>query len=651
MTGLSSAAKEAASTTPISTAPNVPITLSGLASPESARSLIAGAEGVRFDLTDLYQGIHDPQIMKDLETVERMYRDFCSRFRGNLTTLLGDAMIAWEEMARLQDKVEAYFILMNSCNVTDQEIQAIQGVIKERLSAADGEHFTFFEIELGAMDEAAYQRILQADDRLAHYTPKLQQIRESASHLLSEEVERALTIRSPFGASEWMEYSRERAARMRYTMEGEVFAGEEIAGKKLKQEEVLKIISYHPRREVRAEALRIFNTQLAEERVPLSTRMLNLIIGRKAVEDAERGYANPMTDRNTKNMVSDQVVDSLHRAVVEVGTQYCKRYYKLVAAQLGQDTLLWSDRNVRVAGSETLVPWDDALSLVRAAYRSFSPTLAELVDQILINRRVDAPLYANKNSGAFNLSCVFPEPLGARSYIFLNYQGQPRDVGTLAHELGHGVHGMVAGARQGALMASAPIAFAETASIFAEMVAFEYLKARVQDPIERYGMLMDKIGDFMNSVVRQISFSEFEKSIHARRKEGKLTSKEFDQAWVAATHAFYGAPGEVFTYEHMDHLWAYVSHFARPFYVYGYAFGELLTQSLFAVKDNYGDQFEPRYLELLAAGGTKDAISLLRPFNLNPEDPNFWVAGMHASVGKWLDEAEELSQQFAGSIG
>jgi oligoendopeptidase F len=257
---------------------------------------------------------------------------------------------------------------------------------------------------------------------------------------------------------------------------------------------------------------------------------------------------------------------------------------------------------------------------------------------------VDAPSYKGKQSGAFNYSVALPPPYGNRSYTLMNYLGTERDVMTLAHEFGHGVHGLLAAEAQGPLLFQAPLAYAETASIFGEMLVFEHLVKQARTPGAELALLMEKSSDFINSVVRQIGFSFFEQRAHAARKNGKLTTKDFCGLWIDGTAELYGPEGEIFTYSDIDYLWSYVSHFMNPFYVYAYAFGELLTQSLFVMRSALGKSFEPKYLDLLRAGGSKDAGELLKPFDLDPNDPTFWARGIGLSLGKWLDRAEELER-------
>jgi oligoendopeptidase F len=290
------------------------------------------------------------------------------------------------------------------------------------------------------------------------------------------------------------------------------------------------------------------------------------------------------------------------------------------------------------------VQWSEAVSIVNQAFSSFSATLGLEVKKVFDNGWVDAPPYAGKTSGAFNYSVALDS--GARAYTFLNYQGSERDVMTLAHELGHAVHGLLAGEAVGPLMMHAPMAYAETASVFAEMLVFDHLRKDASEPRHELVLLMEKCSDFLSTVVRQVSFSVYEQKLHRLRPKSKISVEQFRKEWLKVTKEFYGKEKDLFSYKGMDYLWCYISHFNRPFYVYAYAFGELLTQNLYSRKEQLGDKFEPLYLALLRAGGTKDAIELLSPFGLDPREQSFWRDGIKLSVGKWLDRVEKLKTEI-----
>lgn len=601
-------------------------------------TLNTSAENVRWDLTDLYKDLEDPKINQDLDALIEQMRSFNERFAGKLGESLGDALDAQADLTCLIDQLMVYLFLRRSTDATNQRIQQRLGQAQEAFAEASANHLTFFEHEVAALTQQAYQRLITADARVARHQPMLDLIRANRAYLLEENVERALQLRSPFGASEWSDYLDEREAELRFDFDD----------KAQTLPEILHIANNDIDADRRAQALATFSEGLSEQGFDkLMARTLNVVLGAKSVEDRERGYANPMSSRNISNQVDDDTVEALHAAVAEVGAVQSQRYYKLLSHHLGKSPLAWSDRNAPLPFSDKkAVPWQDCVDTVLNAYGSFSPTLRDLVAKMLARNWIDAPPYEGKGGGAFNYSVLLPSG-ESRAYNFLNYMGSARDVMTTAHEVGHGAHGMLAADTQGALMFRAPMAYAETASIFGEMTTFQYVLSKTDDDEQKLALLMEKSADHVNTVVRQISFSNFERAIHEQRRDGKLMLEDFNQTWLDVTHAFYGQPGELFTYDSVDNLWSYVTHFLRPFYVYAYAFGELFTQSLFARKDDFGADFEAMYLDLLRAGGSKNAVELMAPFGLDPRDPDFWRQGIASSITAWLDEAEEITTRLS----
>lgn len=598
---------------------------------------MTGAQDVRWELGDLYADLDDPRLDTDLDQLVAEAAAFDTAHRGVLAKSLGAALTARARMDERVMKLMLYLHLRRSTDATNARVQQRLGILFERWSVAEADHLNFFDHELVAIDEETYAAILERDDEARRHRSLLDHMRANRRYLLEENVERALTLRSPFGPSEWGDYVEELESELRF----------ELDGKAHTLPEILHVISNDPDGERRAAALATFSRGLTEQRFDrLMARTLNVVLGAKGLEDKERGYASPMTARNIGNRVDDATVEALHEAVADLGAAQGRRYYRLLSAHLGRRPLRWSDRNAPLPFADNrVVPWSECIDTVLAAYGSFSPTLRDLVQKMIDRRWVDAPPYAGKTGGAFNFSVLLPGG-EARSYNFLNYLGSTRDVMTVAHEVGHGVHGMLAAEAQGALMYQAPMAYAETASIFGEMTTFRYLLDRAQTDEQRLALLMDKCSDHVNTVVRQISFSNFEREIHAQRRHGKLTNEEYEAAWMKVTRAFYGEDGDLFTYESAHNLWAYVTHFLRPFYVYAYAFGELFTQSLYAVQDDLGERFEGMYLDLLRAGGSKSAVELMAPFGLDPRDPEFWRRGITGSVAAWLDEAEAISARL-----
>jgi oligoendopeptidase F len=602
-----------------------------------AENIDAAAAAVRWDLTDLYTDIDDPKLDVDLQALLDQLETFHTNYAGHLDSRLGDALAAQAAMTCVSDQLMVYLFLRRSTDATNQHIQKRLAEVQEKFSEAHANYLTFFEHEVCALSDEVYASLLNTDPRVKQHQPMLDHLRENRRFLLEQNVERALSLRSPFGASEWSDLMDEREAELRF----------ELAEQSLTLPEILHVANNDSDADKRAQALHVFSQGLTDQGFDkLMARTLNVVLGAKGIEDRERGYASPMSARNISNQVDDATVEALHAAVAEVGAVQGQRYYKLLSAHLGKTPLRWSDRNASVPfADKTKVPWQECVDTVLAAYESFSPTLRDLVDKMLQRKWIDAPPYEGKGGGAFNYSVLLPNG-EARAYNFLNYMGSARDVMTMAHEVGHGVHGMLAAEAQGALMFRAPMAYAETASIFGEMTTFNYVLSRTNNDEQKLALLMEKAADHINSVVRQISFSNFERQIHDQRRSGKLMVEDFNQAWMQVTEDFYGKEGELFTYDDVDNLWSYVTHFLRPFYVYAYAFGELFTQSLFACKDQFSDDFESMYLELLRAGGSKNAVELMAPFGLDPRDPDFWRRGINASITSWLDEAEIISQRM-----
>jgi oligoendopeptidase F len=592
-----------------------------------------GAERVRWDLTSFYDGPEDARIERDLQQLLKAMSGFDATYRGQLGTKLGAALADLCELNRLENKITYYFFLATSRDTGNAALRKAQSRVNESIAAASARHLTFFDLEVAKIDGAVMDKLYLHDNVVAHHKPMLEQTRKLAKHFLSEAVEEALTLRDPFGPHEWDDMMDELESQLQFAWRGKT---------KLLPE-MIHLIEDEKDAKVRAALLKAINDGLEKQRLPyFQTRALNVMMGDKNVDDMARGYPTPMSERNLGNRVDDATVKALHDAVQTTGSALCQRFYRLKAKLLGQKILKWSDRMAPLPFAvKKKVEWNEACDIVRGAYTSFSPTLGALVDKVIDEDWVDAPPAAGKVGGAYDATAVLPD--GDKSYMLLNFMGTLNDVSTLAHELGHAVHGLLAAPAQGPLMWHAPMVYAETASVFGEMLTFEYLLGHTKNDKERLVLLMDKLNDFMNTVVRQIGFSLFEQAMHAQRKNGKLGTEDIKALWAETTQKLYGEPGKVFTYEHTDNMWSYIGHFHSPFYVYAYAFGELFTQSLMASRASVGSQFEPLYLDLLRAGGTKSGVELLAPFGLDPTHSDFWQKGLLGSAGKWLDEAERLA--------
>jgi oligoendopeptidase F len=602
----------------------------------------AADQDIRWDLSSIYSGVDDPQIDLDLADFTKQAKAFHANYKGKLAETLGRAISDYAELDMLGGKIMVYLFLQQSLDVTNERVKAKVAEARKIMSLVQGEYLTFFELELVALDDAVLENWYASDEFARKHKPWIEQQRVFKPHLLSEPVEAALTKRSPFGPSAWDEFFDEFEADLRFQHRG--------ATKNLT--EMLDILTTSKDAAERAEAMKAINDGLGGFFGKYSAQALYVIVGKGAVEDKERKYRNPMEARNKENRIPSAVVDALHSAVQHAGGPLARRYYRLKAQLLGMKTLAWSDRNAPLPFTDTtVVPFPRAMSTVLAAYESFSPTLTGIIEKFIEAKHIDAPATEGKRGGAFNYSVVLPGNC-PKSFTFLNYLGSNHDVMTLAHELGHGVHGILAGEAQGPLMFQPPIAYCETASVFGEMTTFNFLKQQLAekgDNTALLALLCQKLEGMLNTVVRQIGFSNFERRIHgmdaaysAWREPKKLSVAELDELWLSTAKELYGEEGDVFTYENTSHLWSYISHFHRPFYVYGYAFGELLTQSLYAQRQRLGARFEPLYIELLRSGATKDVVELLAPFNLDPTHETFWVDGIRVSLEAMIDEAESL---------
>jgi len=601
------------------------------------------AHTVRWDLRSIYSGIDDPQIDLDVAEFAKQAEKFRADYKGKLADTLGRAISDYSELQMLEGKAIVYLTLQQSLNVTNEAVKAKVAEVQQTVSQIEGEYLTFFELELVALDDAVIERLYATDEVVKRHQPWIEHERIYKPHLLSEAVEAALTKREPFGSDSWDEFFDECEADLRFEHKGE----------KKSLTEMLGILTSSKDAVERAEVQRLINDGLGGYFGKYSAQTLYVIVGKEAIERKERNYRNPMEPRNKGNRVPDEVVDALHHAVMHVAGPLARRYYRLKAGLLGMKTLKWSDRNAPLPFTDTtVVPFDNAMTTVLAAYESFSPTLTGIVQDFISAKRIDAPATKGKRGGAFNYSFVFPGNW-PQSFTFLNYLGSNHDVMTLAHELGHGVHGILAGEAQGPLMFHPPVAYCETASVFGEMTTFNFLKKQLAesgDNAALLALLTQKIEGMLNTVVRQIGFSNFERRIHGMdetyrqwAEPKKLSVKELDELWLTTVKELYGEEGDVFTYENINHLWSYISHFHRPFYVYGYAFGELLTQSLYAQRSVLGGRFEPLYLDLLRSGATKDVIELLQPFGLDATKETFWAEGIRVGLETMISEAEDLA--------
>ena len=484
----------------------------------------------------------------------------------------------------------------------------------------------FFSLEFNRLEDAHLTRLLAENPDLARYKPVFDRMRAMRPYQLSDELERFLHDQSSVGASAWNRLFDETMAGLTFRLEGQA--------EDLTLEATLNLLT-DPDRTLREAAARAL-AKVFQAQVKLFARLHNTLAKEKAIEDRWRKMPTPQTGRHLSNHVEPEVVQALRDAVVAAYPKLSHRYYRLKAKWMGLDRLQVWDRNAPLPmDPPRLVDWDAAAKTVLDAYAAFSPELARTADPFFHNGWIDAAAKPGKAPGAF----AHPTVTTVHPYLMLNYLGKPRDVMTLAHELGHGVHQVLA-AGQGELLSATPLTLAETASVFGEMLTFRKLLESAATPAERKTLLAGKVEDMINTVVRQIAFYDFECKLHAARATGELTPDDINALWMSIQAE---SLGDVFDFmEGYETFWAYIPHFVHsPFYVYAYAFGDGLVNALYAAYEGGLPGFEEKYLDMLRAGGSKHHKDLLAPFGLDASDPKFWDKGL-AMIAGFIDELEAM---------
>jgi oligoendopeptidase F len=584
-----------------------------------------------WNLADLYASLDDPKIKSDMAQAEADSIAFETDYKGKLAGLasgpqagaaLAEAVRRYERIEDLLGRLISYAGLVYSGNTTDPAKAKFYGDVQERITAISL-HLLFFTLELNRIDDAPLEAAM-ADPALGHYRPWLEDIRKEKPYQLEDRIEQLFHEKSVSGYSAWNRLFDETMAGLRFKVEGRELAIEPVLNLLQDQDET--------RRRAAAEALAV----TFRDNVRLFSLITNTLAKDKEISDRWRGFKDVADARHLSNRVEPEVVDALVAAVRASYPRLSHRYYKLKARWFGKERLPHWDRNAPLPQ----VPmrsfrWEEARDTVLSAYGAFSPKMKDIAERFFKNNWIDAPVRPGKAPGAF----AHPTVPSAHPYVLLNYQGKPRDVMTLAHELGHGVHQVLA-APNGPLMAPTPLTLAETASVFGEMLTFRKLLAATPSGVERKAMLASKVEDMINTVVRQVAFYSFERKVHLERKEGELTAERINELWMQVQTESLGPaidlrPGyEVF--------WTYIPHFIHsPFYVYAYAFGDCLVNSLYAVYEKAEAGFAGRYLDMLAAGGTRHYSELLKPFGLDARDPDFWQRGL-SLIDRMIGELEAL---------
>lgn len=585
-----------------------------------------GAENIHWDLSDLYTGADDPQLKKDKEDVLKEADAFAAQYKGRIAELspseFKEMLQAYEALQDKGGKIGSFAYLQWS---TDTANTAYGKLLQEsqELSSELSQKLVFLNVEWLQVPEDQAQKIIEAPE-LEFYKHYLESSLRYKPHVLKEEQEQILSAKAVTGRSAWVRFFDETLGRAKFELDGKEYSEQEVLSK-----------LHESDRDLRIRAHASLTKKFKELSHPL-TFVFNTLLADKFTNDKLRDYPSWITSRNLANETDDQTVEALVNAVT---SQYplVQRYYKLKAKLLGLEEMKDYDRYAPIAENEATIEWDTAKEMVLESYTNFHPRMGEITSYFFENKWIDAAIKPGKRGGAYSASTV----PSVHPYVFMNFDGKIRDVQTLAHELGHGVHQYLS-RQQGPLQAGTPLTTAETASVFGEMLVFQKLLKELDDPKERLALIISKIDDTIATVFRQISMNRFEHAMHmARREEGELTTERFSELWMEQQRALYG--DAVTLTDEYAIWWSYIPHFLHtPGYVYAYAFGELLVLALYEEYTQRPEGFADKYLELLSAGGSEWPHTLVAKMGLDITDKDFWSTGL-AVFERMVKEAEDLA--------
>tara|TARA_B100001123_G_scaffold401629_1_gene488514 strand:+ start:1178 stop:2980 length:1803 start_codon:yes stop_codon:yes gene_type:complete len=579
-----------------------------------------------WNLADLYENSDSSQINKDLKAIEELAKDFQVKYEAKISKLnpkeLFYAIQEFESLSSKMHKIVSYAHLLFVENIKNIKNKVFFQKIKEKITELNS-LIIFFELEINSIDEQSIKKLIN-DSNFSQYSNWIKIARQFKPHQLNKELEKLMNDKNITSASAWSRLFDETIATLKFNFEGKDYSSTEI----------FNYTSDTDQKKREGSSKSIGNT--LKEHINIFTIITNNLAKDKSINDNWRNFSNSVSNRNLINVVEDEVVEALSKSVQDSYPNLSHRYYALKSKWFNKESLMYWDRNAPLPFEyQNIFSWDEAKQIVLSAYGLFSNEMHSIAKMFFDKSWIDAPVRDGKQFGAFSASTV-PD---IHPYILLNYQGKMRDVSTLAHELGHGIHQYLA-SKQGFFNSSTPLTLAETASVFGEMLTFKYMLSKEKNTNNKKVLLANKVEDMLNTVVRQIAFFEFEKKIHDNRKKGELTTDQICDIWMKVQSKSLG-PSIVLSGNY-KYFWSYIPHFIHsPFYVYAYAFGDCLVNSLYSVYEKSRIGFEEKYIYLLKSGGSRNYKELLKNFDLNPYDKRFWQKGLNV-ISNLIDELENL---------
>ena len=580
-----------------------------------------------WNLGDLYSSINSRKILKDLNLIEKLSKSFSKKYEGKVIKLsaikLLKAIEEIEKIDEIMDKILSYAHLLVSENIENEKNKIFFQQMQEKITKFSS-MLIFFTLELNQISDKKI-KIFFKEKKLIKYKNWIINRRSFKPYQLDKKLEKLLQDKSLTSSSAWIRLFDDTIAALRFPFKNKLLSSAEI----------LNFLSDNKSSTRKAAAKSVGKT--LGKNINLFATITNTLAKDKSINDEWRKLPNPVSARNLSNVVEDKVVDALSNTVSGSYKKLSHRYYAIKAKWFGLKKLKYWDRNAPLPfQSKKQYTWDSAREIVTKAYTDFNPSIGKIVEIFFEKSWIHAPVMTGKSPGAFSASTV----PSVHPYILLNFQGKSRDVATLAHELGHGIHQYLSANKQGHFNSSTPLTLAETASVFGEMLTFKSLLKNEKNLKEKKALLANKVEDMLNTVVRQIAFYQFEKEVHLQRKKSELSTEEICSIWIQVQKESLG-PSIEFEEEY-KYYWSYIPHFIHsPFYVYAYAFGDCLVNSLYGVYEEGLSNFDKKYITLLESGGSKDYKNLLKPFHLNPSNADFWKKGIKV-IENFIDDLEKF---------